>query len=275
MLYFFIAHIYDNILNPWHWTDDMRKASLTSGNFGLAPGLKVVDVGAGTGFTTIGVLEEKVTPGDVIMLDQSPQQLSKARVKPELKGLKAILEGDAENLPKEWTGEGCSQGSTARNHSYSRIAASGKFDRYVSAGSIEYWPHPQLAIDEAARVVNEGGKAMIIGPVRATNPLSRFFADMWYLFPEEREYEAWFKSAGFTNVTISRVTPRCQKCHMRSPAQFTACVLCCADIWPPQLVRRRPHPWPDHGVRGRRHQAGRMDTAGPQGDIEPNQVLSR
>ena len=38
------------------------------------------------------------------MLDQSPQQLSKARVKPELQRLAAIVEGDAENLPANWSG---------------------------------------------------------------------------------------------------------------------------------------------------------------------------
>lgn len=64
-LYFFIAHVYDSILNPWHWTDDMRTESLTSGDFNLSKGLKVVDVGAGTGFTTIGVLQQGVSPQDV------------------------------------------------------------------------------------------------------------------------------------------------------------------------------------------------------------------
>lgn len=59
----------------------------------------------------------------VHMLDQSPQQLSKAAAKSELKDVAAMMEGDAENLPMNWTG---------------------KFDRYVSAGSIEYWPHPQV-----------------------------------------------------------------------------------------------------------------------------------
>ena len=49
LLYFFIAHVYDNILNPWHWTPDMREASLSSGDFGLRSGLVVADVGAGTG----------------------------------------------------------------------------------------------------------------------------------------------------------------------------------------------------------------------------------
>jgi SAM-dependent methyltransferase len=104
MLYFFIAHIYDNFLNPWHWTDEMRTASLTSGSFDLGPNLTVADVGAGTGFTTIGVLQQGVLPSNVMMLDQSPQQLSKARAKQELQGLAAIIEGDAENLPSNWTG---------------------------------------------------------------------------------------------------------------------------------------------------------------------------
>lgn len=185
-LYFFIAHIYDGILNPWHWTAEMRASSLSSGDFGLAAGLKVADVGCGTGFTTIGVTEQGVKAADIHMLDQSHAQLSKARVKPELQDVATITVGDAENLPTNWTG---------------------KFDRYVSAGSIEYWPHPQMAIDEAARILTPGGKAMIIGPIRATNPVSRFFADLWYLFPEEREYESWFTKAGFTDIKIHQVTP--------------------------------------------------------------------
>ena len=38
--------------------------------------------------------------------------------------------------------------------------------------------------------------------MRPTFWLSRFFADMWYLFPEEQEYVAWFKEAGFENVRV-------------------------------------------------------------------------
>jgi len=152
-LYFFIAHIYDNVLNPWHWTEEMRESALTSGDFGLQQGFKVADVGCGTGFTTIGVTEQGVLAKDIHMLDQSPQQLSKAVVKPELQDVAEMIEGDSQNLPANWTA---------------------KFDRYTSAGSIEYWPQPQEAIDESARILKPGGKAMIIGPVRATNPIARF-----------------------------------------------------------------------------------------------------
>ena len=188
-LYFFIAHIYDAVLNPWHWTDAMRDAALggVEGNtFGLAKGMRVCDVGAGTGFTSIGVLNSGVAARDLTMLDQSPQQRSKAVVKVELRGVRQYIMGDSEQLPANWTAH---------------------FDRYVSAGSIEYWPHPQRAIVEAHRVLKVGGKAMIIGPTRATNPLSRFFSDLWYLFPTDSEYRAWFERAGFTDVVVAPILP--------------------------------------------------------------------
>ena len=68
-----------------------------------------------------------------------------------------IKEGDAEELPFETDTK----------------------DRYVSAGSIEYWPDPQRGICEAYRVLRPGGLACIIGPVYPTNPISRLFADLW------------------------------------------------------------------------------------------------
>jgi hypothetical protein len=41
---------------------------------------------------------------------------------------------------------------------------------------------------EAYRVIKPGGRACLIGPVHPTFWLSRFFADMWMLFPTEEEY---------------------------------------------------------------------------------------
>jgi SAM-dependent methyltransferase len=54
--------------------------------------------------------------------------------------------------------------------------ATDSFDRYVSAGSIEYWPEPQRGICEAYRVIKEGGVACMIGPVYPTFWLSRWAA---------------------------------------------------------------------------------------------------
>ena len=75
-------------------------------------------------------------------------------------------QGDAEDLPFE----------------------SDTFERYVSAGSIEYWPEPQRGICEAYRVLRPGGVACMIGPVHPTFWLSRWMADLWMLFPTEAEY---------------------------------------------------------------------------------------
>ena len=80
--------------------------------------------------------------------------------------------------------------------------------RYVSAGSIEYWPNPQKGICEAFRVIKPGGKACIIGPVHPTYSISSFFADLWMLFPTEEEYLEWFEKAGFENVTMTRIGPK-------------------------------------------------------------------
>jgi MPBQ/MSBQ methyltransferase len=53
-----------------------------------------------------------------------------------------------------------------------------------------------------------GGKACVIGPVHPTFWLSRFFADMWMLFPTEQEYIEWFERAGFKDVEVKRIGPK-------------------------------------------------------------------
>ena len=80
-------------------------------------------------------------------------------------------------------------------------------DRYVSTGSIEYWPDPQRAIAEAYRVLRPGGVALLAGPLRRTHPLARALSDAWMLFPSEAEYVAWFERAGFESIERVHVAP--------------------------------------------------------------------
>lgn len=181
--YAFLSQVYDHIVNPGHWTVDMRTEALEPAMLN-DPDLKVVDVGGGTGFCTQGVVQA-VKPENVTLIDQSPHQLAKARKKADLQGV-TILEGDAEDLP----------------------FPSDTYDRYVSAGSIEYWPEPQRGICEAYRVIKPGGMACMIGPVHPTHPVSRFFADVWMLFPTEEEYIEWFTKAGFTDIKLKRIGPK-------------------------------------------------------------------
>ncbi|KAK9057344.1 hypothetical protein SSX86_022179 [Deinandra increscens subsp. villosa] len=181
--YRFLSIVYDHVINPGHWTEDMRDDALEPADLDSRDSV-VVDVGGGTGFTTLGIVKH-VDAKNVTILDQSPHQLAKAKEKEALKECR-IIEGDAEDLPFE----------------------TDYADRYVSAGSIEYWPDPQRGIKEAYRVLKKGGKACLIGPVYPTFWLSRFFADMWMLFPKEEEYIEWFEKAGFKDVQLKRIGPQ-------------------------------------------------------------------
>lgn len=180
--YRFVSMGYDNVINPFFWTVPMREKALELAQLNSFD-LQVLDAGAGTGFTTSGIVE-KVEAKNVKMLDQSPHQLQKAKGKSILNDCEKIL-GDVENLPFETD---C-------------------FDRYISAGSIEYWPDPQRAICEAYRVVKPGGIALIIGPLARKNPIARWLSDTWMLFPSKDAYFSWYKAAGFTNIRLVYVAP--------------------------------------------------------------------
>ncbi len=180
--YRFLSIFYDDYVNPLFWTEEMRDASLEIGQLD-SPHLKVIDVGSGTGFTTQGIVK-LVDASNVTCVDQSPHQMAKARKKPDLSECTFEI-GDAENIPTETNG----------------------FDRYVSAGSIEYWPNPQKGIDEAFRVVKPGGVALMIGPLEPASWFSRTMANTWMLFPKEKEYREWFEKAGFEEIEVRYVKP--------------------------------------------------------------------
>jgi MPBQ/MSBQ methyltransferase len=177
-----LSLIYDRWVNPLFWTPAMRSRALATAALDDRS-LRTLDAGAGTGFTTEGIVE-LVDADRVTMLDQSPHQLARARAKPTLERCAKLL-GDAEDLP----------------------FADGEFDRYVSAGSIEYWPDPQRAVAEAYRVLGAGGVAVVIGPVRPANALLRTIAETWMLFPSEQQYRELFERAGFGDVELVPLAP--------------------------------------------------------------------
>ncbi|CAH1000488.1 2-methoxy-6-polyprenyl-1,4-benzoquinol methylase, mitochondrial [Neolewinella maritima] len=184
--YRYLSNFYDKLVNPLFWTERMREKSLDVADWSDGENLRVVDVGSGTGFTTQGIVK-RVPAGNVVCVDQSPQQMERAMVKPDLERCRFRL-GDAENLPFD----------------------DDTFDRYVSAGSIEYWPDPQRGLNEAYRVIKEGGQALMIGPIEPVNPISKFIANTWMLFPPENDYHMYFHQAGFTEVDWAYIRPHWQ-----------------------------------------------------------------
>jgi len=184
--YKFLSVFYDKYVNPLFWTEYMRDQSLELALLNDKK-LTVIDVGSGTGFTTQGITKF-ISPQQITCIDQSPHQMQKAKQKSDLTGCTFIL-GDAENIPFE-------------NNS---------FDRYISAGSIEYWPDPQKGIQEAIRVIKPGATALMIGPLQPGNKLGRFIANTWMLFPKEEEYLFWFQNAGFLDIKIKYIKPQWYK----------------------------------------------------------------
>jgi MPBQ/MSBQ methyltransferase len=175
-----LSPLYDRWVNPLFWTPAMRSAALELAALDDR-GLRTLDVGAGTGFSSEGIVEH-VAPASLTLLDQSPDQLRRARDKPSLAGCSLVL-GDAEQLPFE----------------------EDAFDRYVSCGSIEYWPEPQRAIAEAHRVLRRGGLALVVGPLPPGGRIARWLAEGWMLFPTEAQYREWFARAGFESIETAYV----------------------------------------------------------------------
>jgi MPBQ/MSBQ methyltransferase len=178
--YRFVSPLYDRWVNPLFWTPELRRAALALARLDDRC-LRTLDVGAGTGFSTVGIVEH-VEANAVTMLDQSPDQLRRADAKPLLAECGKLV-GDAEALP----------------------FADNSFDRYVSCGSIEYWPDPARAIAEAHRVVRPGGTVLVVGPLPPRSRVARFLADLWMLFPTEADYRGWFEAARFEQIEELRL----------------------------------------------------------------------
>ncbi|MBA0679512.1 hypothetical protein Goari_011275, partial [Gossypium aridum] len=94
--YRFLSIVYDHVINPGHWTENMRDDALEPADLNDRD-MVVLDVGGGTGFITLGIVQH-VDAKNVTILDQSPHQLAKAKQKEPLKECN-IIEGDAEDLP--------------------------------------------------------------------------------------------------------------------------------------------------------------------------------
>jgi MPBQ/MSBQ methyltransferase len=178
--YRFVSPVYDRWVNPLFWTTELRSSALRLARLDDRH-LRTLDVGAGTGFSTAGIVEQ-IDPKAVTMLDQSRDQLRRADAKPELVDCPKLV-GDAEALP----------------------FADDSFDRYVSCGSVEYWPDPARAIAEAHRVVRPGGTVLVVGPLSPRQRVARLVADAWMLFPTETQYRGWFEAAGFEEIDELRL----------------------------------------------------------------------
>jgi demethylmenaquinone methyltransferase/2-methoxy-6-polyprenyl-1,4-benzoquinol methylase len=172
LFYKYLSRVYDRI-NPFIWNEEMRDAALE--RLAIEDGERVLDVGCGTGFATEGLLGYT---DDVHGLDQSRHQLEKAFEKFGPRDRVRFYRGDAERLPFR----------------------DDAFDVVWSSGSIEYWPNPVAALEEFRRIVEPGGRVLVVGPDYPNNRVFQHLADAIMLFYDEEEAQRMFDEAGFVDV---------------------------------------------------------------------------
>ncbi len=178
IFYRYFSKVYDYI-NPIFYSDEMRKRVVDMAE--VKEGDIVLEVGCGTGFTTYEIVK-RVGERNVVAVDITLEQMRKAIER--FPSAKFVL-GDAENLPFK----------------------DNSFDAAISAGSIEYWPHPAIGIQEMARVTKPGGRVVVLAPRRPDNPVVRKIAESIMLFPSTQQCVAWFLKAGLEDIRYVETGP--------------------------------------------------------------------
>lgn len=167
------SRVYDRV-NKHFYSDRMRSqiACLTQ----LKPGQLVLDVGCGTGYTT-KALVDNIRTGQVIAIDITPKQLSRATVNLQAERDKvSFIRAEADHLP----------------------FIDDTFDNVVSVGAIEYFPRPDISIKKMKKVVKQKGKVVVAGPERAW--FRKIFFDRVFYAPSAEELNQLFILAGLKNV---------------------------------------------------------------------------
>jgi len=161
-------------LNPYFYTYAMREEIVSQLKNGVK--LRVLDVGCGTGYTTSGILNREDV-FEVVGLDMNPVQLKRA-VKNLVseKDRVSISRGDADNLP----------------------FTDGSFDVVISVGAIEYFPDPESALKELARVTKPDGTVVVCGP--ESGWFSKVALNKILYTPSAEELERIFRKAALTMV---------------------------------------------------------------------------
>ncbi len=150
----------------------------------LRPGLRVLDLGCGTG-APLAALREREPSARLVGLDLVPEMLAVARVCP----LPApLLAADVHALP----------------------FAAGSFDLVVTTSSFHFWDRPAEALAEVARVLRPTGRLVVTDwcdddlVCRACNAFLRAVRPRHHPAVGVRECRRHLQACGFRDVAIER-----------------------------------------------------------------------
>ena len=143
-----------------------------------------VDMGAGTGFVTAGLLN---TGAHVIAIDQSPAMLE--QMKSNFSDIETIdyRVGESEQVPVD----------------------DNSVDYVFANMYLHHVERPVVAIAEMARILKSGGKLVITDLDEHTHEWLRTEQyDRWLGFKRE-DVKAWFELAGLSNISVDCTDQNC------------------------------------------------------------------
>ncbi len=179
---------FDDVSTRWDemrtsfFSENLREKALKASGVGV--GALAVDVGAGTGFMTEGLLKKGAR---VIAVDQSQAMLDVlARKLSDFHGLECRL-GDAGKLPIE----------------------DGLVDSVFANMYLHHVENPVEAIQEMTRILKPGGVLVITDLDKHDFEFLRVEQhDRWLGFARE-DISAWLKSAGLQDASVTCVGEKC------------------------------------------------------------------
>jgi len=174
------------------WSDDLLRARALSR---LAPrGLRVVDVGTGTGILARDLARLGL---EVIAVDRSARMLEAARARLDEAGARGIelRQGDASALP----------------------VPDGSVDAAFAHMVLQYLPAPAEAVREMARVVRPGGAVVVADFTPHERAWMREELGVVRLGFARDEVEAFFESAGLADLAYEVVPPAARGADLPTP----------------------------------------------------------
>jgi demethylmenaquinone methyltransferase/2-methoxy-6-polyprenyl-1,4-benzoquinol methylase len=185
LLYKFFSSIYD-FVNPFFYSKEMRRELVKLAEVREKP-MMILDEGIGSAYTAEELARRARSRSTIVGVDLSINMLSKAKVRlREARMSWHLVLGDVEELPF--------RGNT--------------FDLVTSAGVMEYLPDCLKAVEEIARVLKRGGRAIILAPKEPDSlPLRVLAKSVMGFFTTEQCVKMMAKS-GMKKVSGFSIGPR-------------------------------------------------------------------
>lgn len=159
----------------------------------LTPKIKIADLGAGEGLVS-QLLARRAE--EVVCIDNSPKMVefgSELAAKNEFTNLRYVL-GDIEDVPLK----------------------PNSVDLALLSQALHHAQHPQVAVEEAFRVLKPGGKLIVLDLLEHQFEKAReLYADVWLGFSQNTLYQ-FLKTANFQQIEVNVVAHEAEAPHFQT-----------------------------------------------------------